>query len=757
MARYAHARNSFLLGEVSPSLLGRADNSEQYRQMCEKILNMCVRPHGGATFRGGTQGLQPLYNNASFNTKAMDKIKSVPYVYTDANGNKIAGFILLTSTTIKYYSLTTQAVVTVNTVSGGGTFGTDWLLYQTGNEDTGETQWAQYGNFLVILDPGGSSYPLVVYFDGVQINYFVWGLVEIATDGSVLANSQDRLVPYDIENVTAVTMSISTAAIGTGRTLTASAPTFTAAMIGRRIRVRSGSTVGVARITAYTSTTVVTAAVERAFAGTGAYPAWSFSQWGGDRGFPRTVAFFEDRLFFANCLAFTNRGWGSQIADLYEFSNPDPTATLNLADAFQVNVGQSGAGDISHLFPREKLFSNTQLREAYLDSIDETISIGFGNTKITSNSFNGAAHCQPVGVKNGLIFIGAIKSKLKELIFINIYKTFEVTDLSYFAPDIVRDRARIDLGVYDSVSNWDPGRLGLKMLAFTRNPFPILWAIDNTGKLYSCTRDLDNKVLAWSHHTLGGSVGSAEPQVIDICSVLVNNSDVLVLTVRRDIGGVTRTCFETLAMNFIARKLFDPTYVTSGLTGMNSSGIGAQETMESSVPIFLDYAVVKANHTASTSITGLAHLASQQVSVVADGIYVGESTISAGGVLTLATAAKSVVIGFKYIGELIPSALESNALFGSGLGTIKRTEETIVEFERTCSAKLGVSSSDTSLKAIDFRPASIPSTDPIPLFSGEQIWLPMANYDRKQNIKIQQYMPYPMTVNAIIAKGLLYD
>ncbi len=172
---------------------------------------------------------------------------------------------------------------------------------------------------------------------------------------------------------------------------------------------------------------------------------------------------------------------------------------------------------------------------------------------------------------------------------------------------------------------------------------------------------------------------------------------------------------------------------------------------------YLDCSKTATNGSAQTTWTNLApHLKSQVVDVIADGSYIGQKTLSSSGTLTLTTAASRVSVGYKYTATLETTALQSNSLFGSGIAQIKRTEEVAILFDRTVSAKVGVSTAP-ALQPITFREASVASGAPTPLFTGEKIIKLNATYETNQKIKIVQEDPLPITVSAIVAKGILYD
>lgn len=108
---------------------------------------------------------------------------------------------------------------------------------------------------------------------------------------------------------------------GAAITITASAAIFTTAHVGGAY-IANG---GVARITGFTSTTVVTAAVEQAFDSTAAIsgalsllaePAWSDA-----RGWPEKCSSYQNRALFANTASLPNGFWASAINDYADFND----------------------------------------------------------------------------------------------------------------------------------------------------------------------------------------------------------------------------------------------------------------------------------------------------------------------------------------------------------------------------------------------------------------------------------------------------
>ena len=111
-----------------------------------------------------------------------------------------------------------------------------------------------------------------------------WTLTEVTlTDG-----------PYLDANTTTVTMTPGNTT-GSGISLTASGPTFASTDVDRLISFSNGY----AKITGYTSSTVVTINIEDDFDNTNAVTDWKLGAFSGTTGHPSCVSFFEQRLVFA--------------------------------------------------------------------------------------------------------------------------------------------------------------------------------------------------------------------------------------------------------------------------------------------------------------------------------------------------------------------------------------------------------------------------------------------------------------------------
>jgi hypothetical protein len=114
---------------------------------------------------------------------------------------------------------------------------------------------------------------------------------------------------------------------------------------------------GHVRITGFTSATVVTADVHEDQYGNSRLPdssvgsgnantRWSLGAYGGDQGYPRAVAFYEERLYFAGTTGQPQTIFGSKTAD---FENMTPGT--NDDDAINITIASGQVNVIRHMIP----------------------------------------------------------------------------------------------------------------------------------------------------------------------------------------------------------------------------------------------------------------------------------------------------------------------------------------------------------------------------------------------------------------------
>ena len=465
---------------------------------------------------------------------------------------------------------------------------------------------------------------------------------------------------------------------------------------------------GHVEITAFTSATSVTATVHEDQYGNSRLPdsgvgsanattRWSLGAFGGDQGFPRAVAFYEERLFFAGTIGRPQSIFGSKSAD---FENHTPSTVDD--GAINITIASDQVNVIKHLLPARFL-------QILTTSSEFTLSGGTGSQAVTPTNVNvlrettfGSGDVKPVRAGNSTILIQKGGEKVKEITFDLDTDGLLGIDLSILAEHIARG--------------------GLTDMVWQQEPELILWFVRSDGDLVGLTYDRANNSIGWHEHPMGG-----DGVVESITSIPSGAEDQVYLSVKRTIDGSTvrHICF--LMPVFFGTSVEDAFFVDSGLTYDGS---------------------------ATTTVSGLNHLEGEEVSILADGSAHADKTVS-GGVITLDRSASKVHIGYSYNSLIETLRLEAGADDGSAQGKIKRIHGVTARFLDTVGAELGPDTNN--LDRIPFRDSSMAMDEAVPMFTGDKEITFPSGYENDARVVIRQTQPLPMTVLAIMRRSNTFD
>lgn len=453
---------------------------------------------------------------------------------------------------------------------------------------------------------------------------------------------------------------------------------------------------GYARVTGYTSPTLVSATAVSYIPTTSATRRWAEGAWSDRRGWPRTVTFYEDRLWFAGSESKPQTLWASTTGD-YE----NHTYGTNDDDALNYTINTQDLNTISWMVPGKVLAVGTINGEFTLRANDISQPVTPSSVIIQPQTTYGCTeNVRPLRIASSALFVQRSGRKLREYTY-----NFE-TD-SYVAPNI-------------SLLSEHITETGMADMAYQQEPSQVVWIPRVDGMLLGMTYERSEDVVGWHRHPVSGSVESvvALPHWDD-------DQDVLWMIVNRTIDGSEVRYIEYLEKHLVGPHAF---YVDCGLTYDGS-------------PV--------------TTIAGLDHLEGQEVAVLADGSVHPNRTVTAGSI-TLQRAASVVNVGVPYTARLRTMSIEAGAADGVAQGKTQRIHNIVIRLDTT-GPGLWYGDGET-MDELHMRTDADLMDNPVSLFTGDTPALTWpVGYQQGAHMQIEHRLPTPCTVIALMPQMVTND
>jgi hypothetical protein len=464
------------------------------------------------------------------------------------------------------------------------------------------------------------------------------------------------------------------------------------------IEAQDSGVYGVVKVTGYTSPTLVTGtAVNEIWNVTTEF--WSEGSWSPRRGFPRTVAMHEQRLFFGGNTAEPQTIWGSKINDFETFR-----AGTYDDSALAFTIASSESNAINWMVSQQVLCVGTAGYEYIVSASSSDAAITPSSIHIRPQSHFGSKYSRALLANEVTLFIQRQGRKVREFVFQFEKDGYVSADLTLLADHVTSG--------------------GITDIAFQAQPDAILWVVTGDGNLAGMTYERGQNVVGWHRHTTDGVFES----VATIYGEGTGGDEVW-CSILRVINGVP--------VRFIERM--DPAY---------------RETLEAETKT--DWFYVDAGKTYSgaptVTVTGLSHLNGKTVSILADGAVVPNQTVT-GGQVTLPRAASVVTVGLPYTSTLKPMPLDPGQLpDGSAQGRKFRVNRMVVRIYKSLGGEVEVENGEWD--PIYSRDTADPMGSSPPVFTGDKTVMVARPYEDKGTIQVRQTQPLPLTVLALIP---IYD
>lgn len=385
---------------------------------------------------------------------------------------------------------------------------------------------------------------------------------------------------------------------------------FTSGTVVASLELNTGSITGIARITAFTDTSTVSAAVLTDFGRATATTDWYEGSWSSRRGFPSSTTLYESRLFWAG----RDKIWGS-VSDGYSSFDSE---TVGDSGPISRSIGEGPVDNINWLLPLSRLIVGGQGAEWSVKSTTFDEPLTPTNFNIKSPSTQGSAGVGAVKIDDRGMFVDKSQRRLFQIYYDANVFDFISDDLTKIIPEIASGNI-IRIGVQ-------------------RKPDTRIHCVLSDGTVAVYVYDQAENVRCWVKVETSGDVE-------DVFVMPGTTEDTVYYLVNRTINSSTKRYLEKWAME------------------SECQGGTLNKQADSFISI---------SQSSSTTITGLSHLEAKTVVVWAAGLYLGTYTVSSGQITGLSQAVTTAIVGLAYSATFKSTKLSYAAGLGTALAQRKR-------------------------------------------------------------------------------------
>lgn len=348
--------------------------------------------------------------------------------------------------------------------------------------------------------------------------------------------------------------------------------------------------------------------------------------WSATRGYPRTVAFFESRLYFGGTRSRQQTLFGSRVSSILDFQTDEGLA----ADPIAVTL--DGANVIQGLFAGRSFEVFTSSGEyRFLKPQGEAITPADAPK---SQTFNGSAKIRPVNVDGATIYVQSKRKSIRDYKYNYEVDAYDSLGVSSLAPHLIYDVK--DMAAYTG-SRTDEINLVLIVNGANSSTRPDAFP-DGTMAVLNTRKE--SNVQAWVIWQTDGEYKAVTTSFEDIFTA-----------VKRTINGT----------DWLFLELGDPDLYTDATIAPTIAG---------------------------TTISGLSVYNGEELRVRADGFVLANVTPSAGAATVDDDGYVDVEVGLNFDPQVKPMPLATALPKGSSIGNKRRIKEVSIMVENTLGLRL---------------------------------------------------------------------
>ena len=471
---------NFSSGEINPLLANRID-TPAYNNGAKQCRNFALLAEGGIMRRPGTSYLATLAAES----------RIIPFVFSD---DEIA-IIVLSNNRMDVYNISGTAIVSNYTTN------CNWTTAQLF-----ELNYAQFGDTIFITHRDN---PTRKIFRSSASTFTVTAFDFDIEEDIVVSGSYKKATPFYKYEDGNTTLTLSTSATGTGRTITSSVGFFTSGYVGSYLLVDDAQI----QITGYTSPTeVIGTVIETIAGGAGPHYNWKEEAISPARGYPQAVTFHNNRLWLGGLKSRPAGILASRISEYFNFD----VGTGAADEAIDLDIAGSEVNEVRHMLSGKDLQVFTDGGEYYIPRANDN-TITPGNVSVLRQTAYGISRTAPIIFDQAAGFVQKNGKAVREFIYSDIEDGYKSTSVSILAQHLIDN----------------PKQVAIIKGNFTR-PEQYAFFLNNgstlpgTMAIFHSVRD--EKIAGWSLWTTKEN---------DLYQSVITLNEYLVCIVKRQLNGST--------------------------------------------------------------------------------------------------------------------------------------------------------------------------------------------------------------------------
>ncbi len=710
---------NFASGELNPLLNARTDASA-YFNGAKKLRNWYLLDEGGLMRRPGT----------TYKATLPGASRIIPFIFSN---DEMAVFALSNNRLDVFDSNGTsvQANITSNC---------NWST-----SELFELSYAQFGDTVFIVHRNNPIVKIVrTSASNFAVSLFTFEENETVSVGGVNKTTQ----PFYKYAASTISVTLSTHATGTGRTLTASADVFTSDYIGMYLLVNSKQV----KITGYTSATVVTVTVIEDVVSTGPHFVWAEQLISTVHGFPQAVTFHDNRLYFGGVRDKPASVIGSKVAEYFNFE----IGSGNADDAIDVTITADRINEIRHLVSSRNLQVFTDGGEFFVPSSSDTSAVTPSNIVFMRQTPYGCNRAKPVIFDGATLYAQKNGKAIREYLYSDVETAYASTSISILASQVID--SPVDMTMITGTATRP------EQFAFFTNT-------NGTLALFHSIRS--EKIAGWTAWSTKtgdkfASITAVNENLFTVVSRVIDGSTIHTLEKFADDDSLTLDCSGVTTLN----QQGSPKVNGGSQSGssLNVDGYTSAPNPNDIISIAgnsTEYTIQTVNTTASgfnlvlnknlaatpsdnaviTIVQGRlhntpTHLTSTSVYAVDGTMALGTFTTSGSDTITLNEAhAAGVNIGFNFTPDLETMPIDKEVQNGPLTGDFKRISRAVIDIADTLN--IALQASDKTAKNLIIRQVDFNVGTSVASVTGKKEFY-FLGYDRSPTVKITQTEPLPL-------------